>query len=259
MIKINKKGQADIIGNFISTIPKPILMIFFIMFLSFIVFLLSPLFNAFGVFCDANGDVVRLEQGSSIFTNFGLISSLPSASEIQGESIEPDRLFGECTVSHNGSNKLLVGAIKCINCDAYSLKYVEDNISNNIYARVCIGDAFINENASSFTKRIICATEPCMIPAGYYYEVDSGNFECVGECSSQTLANLRNNKLSELGAYPLYITDGKNSFDGLFRFGCTNSLRVEPTIKGIAIFRMEYWAIIILISLLLWGISKYKR
>ena len=62
-----------------------------------------------------------------------------------------------------------------------------------------------------------------------------------------------------MGARPLYSdSDADNSYNSFFRFGCEN-YKVVPTLKGIKIFDLKVWAVLILIILLLWGIIKFGK
>jgi len=251
----NKKGQADFIGNFLSVIPKPLLFLFFILLLTVIPLLLSPVFQSFGVFCQSDGTVLKLPE-SNIVTNIRLMATMPDAREIAGESLSPNRALYKCTEYVNDSFRLLdYGCSNCTHLDGY-FSEVDFN------ARVCSGDAFRTDSANlNWWKRsVACPLDDCRIPKNYFYSVSTGSFECLGDCSSQVLAVSRDSKLFELGAYPYYAhDDDDNTFSGFFRFGCSESLRVEPTIKGIAVFRFEFWAILILIVLLGWAIMKFAK
>ena len=251
-----RKGQTDFIGNLLSIIPKPLLFIFFILLLSVLTVLLSPVFNSFGVFCSSDGLVVKVSE-SGFFSNIRLISSLPSADDIAGDSIDPNGLFDKCVEFVNGSYRLL--NFGCSDCEVL----VDYTSKINTLADVCVGDAFRTSdvNLSWYRRTVSCPLFGyCQIPKGYYFEFDSGLFECIGDCSSQTLAVKYDEKLGELGAVPYYsVVDDSVSYKGLFRFGCSESLRVEPTVKGVALFRLSYWAIIMLIGLLLWAIIRFGK
>lgn len=255
LFKMNKKGQADFIGNLLSTIPKPVLFLFFILLMAGIVALLSPVFNSFGIFCDSDGVVVSVPD-ANIITNFRLISSLPDADEIGGNSLDPNGLVTKCTQYHDGKSRFTDWG--CSDCT-----HIEDLVSNiDTQADVCEGDAYRtpNANLSWIKRKFICPLDSCLIPEGYYYDVDTGFYECIGDCSSQTLAESRDKKLSELGAFPYYseaVDD--NSYSGLLMFGCSDNLKVQPTIKGVPIFDLKIWAVMILIILLLWGIMKFGK
>lgn len=250
MFKMNKKGQADFIGNFISTIPKPVLYIFFILLLSVIASLLSPLFNGFGIYCNSAGEPVRLEN-SNLFSNFGLMSSLPDADEIGGLSLNvPTNWYNDCLRFVNGSERFYGAG--CVDCDYFS-------DSNHLY---CVGDAYIlSKDDMSWWNRNTCGLNTCKIPQGYYFSVTSGKFECLGnDCSSKTLAGERDSKLNNLGAVIIYPDEqDSNSIKGFFRFGCNKNLNPEVTLKGIPLFRLEYWAIIVLIIILLWAVIHFGK
>jgi len=251
VLRMNKKGQADFIGNFLSTIPKPILFIFFIVMLSFIASLLSPLFQGFGIYCDSDAEVVKLEN-SNLFSNFGLMSSLPDADEIGGTSLTvPDTWYNNCLDYINGSQRIYGGG-GCVSCD-----YFTDE--KELY---CIGDAYkLSNEDKTWWKRNTCGLNNCKIPEGYYFSVEIGKYACLGEdCSGKNLAQERDAKLDSLGAVILYPEDvSDNSAEGFFRFGCNDNLKPEITLKGIPLFRLEYWAILILITIMLLAVMNFRK
>lgn len=255
----NKKGQADFIGNLLKVTPKWLLFLFFLLLMTGIVALLSPVFNSFGVFCDSKGEVLKLPE-TNIITNFKLISSLPDAREISGDNIEPNKLGVKCKQFYNGSFRFW-------NYGGGSCHYCPDGIIDVLGSAshdVCVSDAFNwafpEENLSFWNRKIICPLITCEIPDGYYFSSETGQYECLGLCSSQTLANTRDSKLAELGAYPYYANEiDDNSYEGLLKFGCSSNLKVQPSLKGIPIFDLRFWAIGILIFILLMGIIKFAK
>lgn len=247
---INKKGQADLVGNFISTIPKPVLFIFFIMLLAVVGFLLNPVFNSFGVYCKSNEEVVKIPN-SNLFSNIGLMSKLPGYDDISGESIEPDGFFVKCKEFYNGSFRLL--DYGCSDCD-----FIEGFVSEiDKSASVCWGDAYrkADEDLSWFNRKIKCPIADCSIPKNYYYEVDSGLYECENPllCANVKLSASRDSKLDEVGAVAFYTSDSSDaSYDKVFRFECSSKLRVEPTVAGIPFLNPAIWMILTLIIVLVW-------
>ncbi len=248
---MNKKGQADIVGNVLKVLPKPILFLFFILLLSFITFLLSPVFNSFGVFCDSGGGVIRIPE-SNIITNFQLMRGLPTVEEIGG-SIDPGGFGYDCKEFYNGSNRFTMFE-QCHFCPSGVLD-VND-------VTLCMSDVFNwdspDDNMSWWNRVVFCPLTTCQIPSGYFFSVETGFYECLGDCSSLSLADERDKKLAELGGMPYYpVSYDDNSYRSFFMFSCTDSLRVEPTIKGVPIFRLSFWFIIILIILMLWAIINF--
>jgi len=252
----NKKGQADIIGNIISTIPKPIIFLIFILLLTLIVALLSPVFNAFGLFCDSNENVVKLGN-SDLFSNLNLLRTLPSASEINEGSLETDRLFVKCKIFYNDSYRYDINSCHYCDKDIYS--------DFSTWKTLCMGNAFNFENPEdnlSWVKRtLICPFFDCDIPDGYYYDENTSKYECLGDdCGNTLSATLRDEKLAELGADDLYEGKGyDNSYDGVIKFKCSPNLKVKPTIKGIEVFNFTFWMFGILIIILLWGIMRFAK
>lgn len=253
----NKRGQLDFLGNIISTIPKPVLFLLFISLLSIFGLLMNPLLNSFGIFCDTSQTVVKIQDGN-IFTNAKLMSSLPGFDELSADFLDPNNdLFGlvQCTESVNGTYRLV--DTKCTTCD--HIEGVIPRFDSSLY--LCAGDAFrtSNDDLNWFKEKIYCPSADCRIPQGYYYDSEDGLYVCLGDCSSQTAFTLRDQKLYDAGARPLYPTlDSSPRFENTFIYSCSDKLRVQPSIKGIPIFSLELWAIVILIVLLLWGIMRFR-
>jgi len=252
-MKMNKKGQADLVGNFLSTIPKPVLFIFFIMLLAVIGFMLNPVFNSFGIYCKSNEEVVKVPN-SDLFSNIALMSKLPGYDDIAGESIEPNRWVIDCKKFYNGSFRYIQTG--CSECELDAIIY---NVLNEV--DLCVADAYeLPKSEMSWYKRnIYCPLDSCKIPDNYYYEVDSGLYECSNPalCTDNSLSASRDAKLDEVGGVPLYtsdVTDG--DYRKVFMFSCSSKLRVEPTIAGIPFLNPAIWLILMLIIIILWvGIS----
>lgn len=252
-----KHAQADFIGNLLSTFPKPILFLFFILLMAGISALLSPVFNSFGVFCDSGGVVLSVPE-TNIITNIILINSLPDASEISGDILNPR---SACILLIDGVERLN-NQEGCSDCELLPVEDIPFSASLTYdSSKFCVGDAYktSKDNLSWWDKKI-CPQDRCTIPDGYYFDGTIGAFRCIFNCDSQTMYNLRNKKLAELGAFPYYPESvNDNSYNGIFKFGCSDSLRVQPTIKGVAIFDLKIWAVLILIILLLWGLMRFKK
>jgi len=254
---MNKKGQADLTGNILKTMPKPVLFIFFVMLLGVIGFVLNPVFNSFGIYCKSTQEVVKIPNGN-LFSNIALMNKLPGMDEISGENIDPDGWFVKCKEFHNGSFRLV--DYGCSDCDIIS-----DMGSNlGFSGSLCEGDAYkkSDEDLSWFNRKIKCPVADCTIPKNYYYEVDSGMYECENQelCTNTKLAVSRDAKLDEVGSVPAYTSDTTDaSYDKVFKFSCTNKLKVEPTIAGIPFLNPAIWMILMLISVLIWVLMHFNK
>ena len=252
---LNKKGQTDIIGNILKTLPKPVIFLVFIMIVIFIVALLSPVFGAFGVFCDSSQVVINVEN-SNIVSNINLLNKLPSANEINKGYLEPDSFGANCITYYNNSFAFVIS--DCHRCDG--VIFTDLDI---FFADLCYGDAYNwddpTENVSWYMRTFVCPVQVCDIPSGYYYNSSIGKYLCQEDCNLQIISQERDEKLAEAGGKPLYIDTVSNSYDGFMRFECTKDLKVEPTIKGVPIFRLDFWAISIAIILMLWGIMRFAK
>ena len=254
---MNRKGQTT---SFLSVIPKPVLFIFFVLLLVVIGYVLSPIFNAAGIFCKSNGDIVKLTN-SNIVSSVSLISGLPGVDEINGESINPDSFFIKCREYINGSYHFLANA-----CSTCSILSIDAGSLVNIRGGydVCEGDAYrvLREDLSWWNRVVNCPIADCVIPEDYYFEFDTGFYECdnVVGCASNTLSASRDKKLDDLGGVPLYTTEGVDtSYNRLFMFSCNEKLRVEPSVAGVPLFNPVFWLIIMLITIMVWGIINFAK
>lgn len=250
----NKKGQSDLIGNILTTIPKPIIFLFFILILSFIVFLLSPVFNAFGIYCDSSGEVVQVAQ-IGVFGNIRLMNSFPSYEVESGEVVDANTWAIPCSRLINGSWKLATTG-QCNYCDG-TIEEQGGLLTGIPY--YCTGNVYNwddpDENMTWWERVAYCPYENCDIPDGYYFNTSTEGYNCISDCSSIGIVSDRDDLLAKVGAKDLYLDDD-NDF---IKFVCSQELRVKPTIKGIPIFDLSFWFIGILIILMVWGIVKFAK
>jgi len=250
---LNKKGQTN---SIISIIPTPLLFILFILLLVVIGSILNPIFNSFGVYCKSDQEVVKLSE-SNIVTNLQLISTLPSFDEIAGESINPNGFLEKCTEYVNGSYRFITfGCSECDIIDGYTSKI-------DTTADVCVGDAYkkSDDELTWIQRTIKCPIiSDCVIPDNYYFEVDSGLYECEvpSLCADIKLSASRDSKLESLGSVPYYTSDESDThYSKVFKLSCTEKLRVEPTIAGVPIFNVAFWVLILILIMLIWVVINF--
>jgi len=257
-MRFNRKGQTDLIGNVLSIIPKPVLFILFIAFLGVIGYLLSPVFNAFGVYCDSSGEVLKIPNGD-IFSNLAINSKLK-------QSVEPDKTVlyvfkTKCTTAYEGEIRFL--DYGCTTCSHIPFDEVYDGIIDGLNSpEVCVGDAYRtpDENMTWFQRTLKCNVDDCAIPKGYYYESDTDSFECFDNLCEVSESVYRDNVLADFGGVPFYSSDNDGkSYDSVFRYGCSSGLRVEPTVAGIPILNPKFWALFTLVILMIWAIIHFRK
>lgn len=285
----NKKGIvfADVIGAiqrtinwFFTTAPKPLLLLFFLIFIILFASIFGFVLNTTGHFCDTQGNLYKTGF-LSIITNVELLTSMPSQKEIQEGVIRPsqtgffDRTLPQCspyltgwTYEQDGIIRNLTPAHyfhdtgRCTQCKnitktippeggLFSEEYCSDNIllpksheDKSLWGKWFCG-AFLGS---------------CTIPEGYRYNRINNTFECTSPLCAATTTELWNLKLKETGAKIILQEEiARRDYRNAVSIECEPG-RLDPEFKtfGIKIFDYKLWIILLLLTLLVWGVYKIK-
>jgi len=299
----NKKGQVvdffagiqRAISWVLTSAPKPLLLIFFLLFLIVFSAIFGIILNTTGHFCDTAGNEYKT-GAFSIVTNFGLIGSMPSNDELNSEVIDATDLplmestVMECTALYRTSS---AGNWTYIdeNNDEYDLPsgyYFKNDgciicenpvkalppgllggwksrinicLDNIIYPKTYDDMGFIAKRSCGETLG------RCAIPLGYYFDRNTATFVCDDElCSNEengtnNLGEIWNLKLKEKGAKIQPPSPyGDRDYRNILRIECDNG-NVTPKLRlaGIDIFNYKLWVMLMILSALLWAVFKIKQ
>lgn len=252
----SKKGQiptTDIIGSivngirsfiswFLQVTPKPLLFLFFLVFILLLGNFLMPLIvNGMGYHCDTNYNVWKV-TGLEIFTNFDLLRNKPNYDEPDIVEV-PFICFsstGARTISY------------CTNCT-----YDPDSNGG------CLTDGYRLEEYSGIGKTFYCEWLGCSPEQGYFFDTSANVFICYEDyCINKTLEDYNNRLYSIEGAIPVYQDQlNNNSVYNMIQFKCqeNNPLNIRLTFFGIDVFDYRVWVALALIFALIWVMVNVKK
>lgn len=270
------------ISWFFTTAPKPLLYLIFLIFLVAFSLLFSYALNFTGNYCDTNGN--EYTTGAfRIADNIELLASMPKNSELGQQEIPVDEtvalIIPKCIAFFNdpytyeggwfitnrayitnGSGYYYDGGF-CTDCEKDK---IFDNTTGNS-GTYCLGDVYrLEDNEKSWAQKSLCGTTlgGCEPPANYYYDHNTASYVCVdNSCEGQTIGDVWNKKLLSIGAKIQEPDDiPKRSYLKALAIQCDVG-DVNPKFKffGIELFNYKLWVVIMLLSLLIWGVYKIKH
>ena len=289
----NKKGQTvDVLGGIqravswlLTTAPKPLLYLLFLLFLIVFSALFGFILNSTGNFCDTAGN----EYSTGVFsvsTNFQLIRSMPSDDELSSASLDPDDNVISSTLAtcvgfygsgwhykdDNGTEQnLTIGSYyrssnKCVSCDL--VKVYSDTQTN--FERICTGDAYpLSPEEMGWWWRSTCGKQVgfCKPPINYYYESSNQQYVCNDDSCIQeegeitTQGELWNQKLLEEGAkLKADSVYEERDYRNAVAIECeAGDLTPKMRFFGINIFDYKLWLMLMVLSALVWAVFKIKK
>jgi len=283
---LNKKGVfggiMQSIGNFFQGImhvlPKPVLFLIFLFIILLLAQLLTYIFNIIGIYC-TSGDM-PVSIGFNPLKTAELIGEIPQAEDLGKEILDPNALqtgveycswqpHGLYTIIYDNGTEvnstvprwLYNGRGGCVDCtlakiDTYDLTTPE---------KWCISDAHIKpENERGTLAKWFCGAKNfgrCEPPMHYYWQSSTGNYVCEDQtCTGITAGNYWDNTLQQNGAKPLYLDgygEGQNTNPQAFVSIQCKDVHPKLTIYGIEIFNLNYWLILMAITIMFWALKNF--
>lgn len=285
--KMNKKGfvWADLVGAFqravgwfLDTVPRPIKLLLFLLFLLGFVSIFGFLLNSSGNFCDTNGNLYQTGF-FSMTTNLELLSSMPDEADLGknelvineaiGGLIEKCQHFlispyyyvnGTKVYLAEGSREYYDGGY-CTDCDTELLISNGTGSSGNY----CINDGeTIPYDKKNWIKKQVCGTNlgGCEPPSNYYYSYIDNAYVCTDleVCGNMTIGQQWNDRLRDTGAKITPASDSSNrDFQNAVGVECdVASLQPQFKFFGIKIFDYKLWVAIYLLMAVIWMVYKIK-
>jgi len=288
----DKKGvipTTDIFGaiqrffsNFLTTAPKPLLYLIFLLFLVGIASLFGFFINITGNFCDTAGNEYRTGT-FSLITNFELIQNMPDNDQLgQQEIIADERLLGilpQCTNFFNepytytggffSTNKTYIvdgsgyyyDGSYCTDCESDK---IFDNITGD-NGRYCLGDVYaITYDEKGALQKSLCGTKfgGCEPPTGYFYDQSRNSYVCINDdCEGKTIGTIWNEQLLKTGALIVQEEDiSRQDYRKVVSLDCEAG-DVNPKFQffGIEILDFRLWIALLLLAAIIWGVYKIKH
>ena len=293
----SKKGQVvDIFAGIqrsinwvLTTAPKPLLLLLFLLFLIAFSSIFSFLLNTTGNFCDTAGNEYRTGT-FSLITNFQLITSMPSNEELNSEQLSTKEEWTESTLQECSSlywgkknNWTYVSSGTeynlprgyyfqddgCIICnDSVTALSPEGTLFKT---NICL-DRIIypkERDDMSFIEKIFCGKflGRCDIPEGYYYDNSINKFICDDplckneDNTTNSLGEIWNLKLREEGATINPPSEyGDRDYRNAINVECDPN-DVKPNLRffGVEVFDYKLWVMLMILSSLIWLVFKIKK
>ena len=294
-----KKGQlVDVFAGIqrsinwlLTTAPKPLLLILFLLFIVAFGSVFGFLLNTTGNFCDTAGNEYRTGT-FSLLTNFQLMGNMPHSDELDSETLDADdytsSTITECSFLYsstewkytelgskdyeNLTSRYYFQDDGCITCE-HQVWAIPQGFLGGYKSRekICLDETVYpneREERTFFAKQQCGKTlGRCAIPEGYYYESSTDTFVCDDELcrnsngSTNTIGQLWNLKLKESGAKIVPPSEhGDRDYRNAIRIECDNG-DIKPALRvfGIEIFDYKLWVMLIILSALVWVMFKIKR
>lgn len=278
----NKKGALlDGIGNLIQGIidivPPQVKFLFFLLLIVLFSYVLTIIFNAFGVYCNTANEPVKIN--ANLFQSVSLIGQTPELTEINQQAVEGN--VKSCRVqlgrgdgfiyypSTNTSQEITSDSwyykgTYCSQCTLGIVKNMVNETREEVSSggEVCVGTATPTPtDDKTWWQRVVCNDDnqffgSCEPPEGYQFDPSIGLYVCASQsCESRTIADEWDGKLRERGANLLYDNYGGErdiSEKGFLGITCTD-LAPRLAIFGLDIFTFTIWIFLTLIILLFWA------
>jgi hypothetical protein len=275
------------IDTFISNVPRPIQIGFFLLLLLVGANLISMTFHVFGIHCNTNKEVVKTDfmEVSNNFkimyitgtdALFGSNKSLESANKIISIIQDPDdacylimkQVGSEYVICPNITDtacKYYYKEDTCANCSTTAdvgWVYSDKALLNYIYAGdVCSSDAYYDPDVSRFRRLVSC--EPsCQIPAYYKFNFDTGKLDCtdIDRCGingSQITYEL--DRLLEESDATLYYQPSDEDINSFIGFKCSNDYNPRVALfKKLDIFDFKIWLLLIVLGVMITSLHHIR-
>jgi hypothetical protein len=282
----DKKGSIlGDIGNFIqgitNTMPKPVLFLIFLSIMFLVAWVLSIIFLAFGTYCNSANQPVQLN--ANWLTNLDLAGQIPDPKTIGlnalpmeegGISVITEQVSYCSTQIDKGyyvteegiqtnftTPKWFYDGTFCTDCERVKVYDMGNNRVGGFVKTWCLGNVNRKED-KGILQRTLCGGTACEPPPHYYYSSTPNLYICADTtCKDITLGQMWDEKLSQKGAtliYPAPSNTRNPSSNNFIGITCTN-LHPKLGIYGIDVFNFSMWCIIVLITLLLWAVTKFHN
>lgn len=283
-------GLRWIIDFFINKTPRPVQIIFFLLFLFLFTQVITFTMHLVGLHCTTDKVVVKNEV-IDITGNLNLIwiksHNVDFDENVTLEEMHPyrDIGFGICQrqyiltsegcydicdniTTDPNCNYYYSGGDECYSCNSTNIKLCEDagRFFGSELLGIGTGVPFCSGNATSidwsFFQKYFRCNRRCEIPDGYTWSNEDGVYLCIdddicGVNATSRPINRLDDALQKAGAVTLYTSDRK-TYRNLITFRCNNNLDVDMTFFGIPIFDYKLWLIIIVIAVMFIFLSKIK-
>jgi hypothetical protein len=272
--KMNKKGLLDLsaltngLQSIISIIPNWLKFVIFLFLLALFGYLISMIFQVFGIYCNSADEPVNT---GSIISGITLLGEVPDPKLLNKEALEMEE-GGISVISEQitfCSRQLPSGTIYYENDTAsnfstptwfYEGRFCTDCETADVCGiasdcqKLCIGNVNRKED-KSILQRTFCGGLACEPPLHYTYDYQRNIYVCNDEsCAGQTIGKKWDELLASKGAtimYPHVDSQRKTGAKDMLSIKC-EELRPRLAIYGFDILNFNVIIFCLVIFVLLW-------
>ena len=286
-------GVRWIIDTFLNKAPRPIQIIIFLMMLLVFVSIIPFFTHLVGIHCTSDLQPVKtspLSVSNNLRLAFMDRDDLINATVLNPEELGALGGFTDCAYYICNDSGILTQAdstfcdnltkfyiykttafdwSRCTNCDGTEFytggfRFNLDLDQQGGYW--CNGDIERKDRDDmNFYQKFSCDSESrCMPPINYYWEVDTGRYECnnLDECgvnlTEENITPLVDQILVDFDAELLY-TDTDLDFKKTVYIKCDGEASPHITVFGIPVFDYKIWLILYIIGGMFLFLSKIRR
>jgi hypothetical protein len=285
-------GAKYIITTFIDKAPKPLKIAIFLSLLVGAIVVIPFMLHIFGVHCNYDGDAVKtspfsfltniklaLIDANQVYNkssyepeNIGLLGLPVSTDCVKHVCIVGDTVYYASDPECDNQTKRYIFLSKnyewtrCVVCDG-DTNYTSIQSSftlggeNDYY---CYGDATpIPDTDKSWFQNWVCNPEQrCVPPANYYFESDTGTYDCVDSVScgqnDTEIRPLIDQELAEVDAELLYPNIDDKDYRSAFKFTCDRDNQPQMAFFGIPLFSLKLWLLLIVLGVMFIFLKNIK-
>lgn len=286
-------GIRWIIDFFFNKSPKAIQIMMFLLLLLLFVSIIPFFTHLIGIHCSSDLEAVKtspLSVGNNLKLAFMDKDDFINASVINPEELGLLGGFTDCAFYICNDSGLLTQA-SASSCDNLTKFYIYRTTAFEWSScTTCLGSKFytggfafnldfeqqggywcngdiesLDRDDMNFYQRFSCDSESrCMPPINYYWEVDTGRYECnnLAECgvnlTAEQITPLADQILLDFGAERLY-TDTELDYKKTVYIKCDSNLSPHITFFGIPVFDYKIWLVLIVLYVMFIFLTMIKK
>jgi hypothetical protein len=253
-----------LIDFFVNKVPKPVLIVIFLLFIATIGLLMNALLQVGGIHCNNANKVVKtsildfwgnvdiLQASHSILNaeSYDFIELFPAMDEndviFYGGLNSTNGLYYQCGENDTGCTYLLKKG-GCYNCTHKNVCIAENAWFCARRLDLCLGDAYYSPNLLPFA----CSWDYAKIPLHYYFNSSGGTYDCAdidycGPGANKTATSQLDDLLKSKKATLYYAGEEDNDISRMVGLSCSD---YQPQITFYKIPLLDYriWVLLILI------------
>jgi hypothetical protein len=259
-----------LVDFFVNKVPKPILFLIFLLFITIVGLLVSGMMHLVGIHCTSAKEVVKTDT-MDFFNNARVIfasQDLLSQPSYNLSDIYP-KLSYDDVIFYGKLNSSLGLWVACGENDTgctyhlkhgacYNCTYADKCIAKTLficgeYIQICTGDAYAWQRGSLQSKAL-CLFDYAPVPFNYAFNSTTGLYNCIASdycgANATLIANTQlDDLLNSMGETAYYGTEATTHINRMVGIKCSG---VQPTISffGLEVLNFKVWVLMTVIYVL---------